>query len=613
MINLYYTPSSGSISSSLYVYSDSTIIQPSEYTDITLEISASGYETSGSTFTSTVGDLRVYVRSGSIIYASFPIEETNIYYVISGSSVLPPFFPNPQPEISNTSSFDLNFDFSPISNPTSSNDKFQILSGSTVVFSISGGFSNGTTPLTVGQTYTAVLSGSGTFYTSSISIINTLDSTIVSYVTSSNSYLTASFSSSIYFNGINIIPKTETFPFLQLTYNDIANIPVAPTNSLDGWNTYLNVSASIISSSGATIYVAGGYIGDIINLSVDPTYLVNFTSSRLSNLNTLDLSRPLEPTGSLTSFPNLSELTVLQNINLTRNNITGSVPSSYSSSYNIQEFSCSWNNISGSITNILNILPTSSIRIVNVSNNSLTGSIPNLSASFFLSYFDCSSNKLSGSILPQTHYSLSTFLCNNNALTGSIPDLSNIYNLSYFDASNNKLTGQLPNLSSSYNLSYFNCQLNQLTGSIPPLTGSLQTFYCIANQLSGSIGSLNGATNLVNFDCGVNALTGSIPYLVSCSNLVYFNCSDNKLSDYSGSSGGGFATGPGVSPTLTSFYAQNNQLKAIDVDNILYDLDKSGATNGVVNLSGSANAAPTVFGLSYTASLVSKGWLVYVN
>lgn len=612
MINLFYLPASGSVSSSLLIYSDNNPISGSAFhTDVILEISASGYETSGSTFTSTVGTLRTFIKSGSIVYASFPTEETNIYYV--NSDEFSTLLSTPPIQTFFTSSFSLDFNFQPISALTSSNNAFQILSGSTIIFSTSGGFNDGTIPLVVGETYTAVLSGSGTFYTSSISIINTLDSTIVSYVTSSNSYLTASFSSSTYLNGINIIPKVETFPYLQLTYNSIANIPVAPTNSLDGWNTYLNVSASIISSSGATIYVAGGYIGDITNLSIDPTYLVNFTSSRLSNLNTLDLSRSIEPTGSLTSFPNLSELTTLQNINLTRNNITGSVPTSYSSSYNMQEFSCSWNNISGSIQNIINILPTSSIRIINVSNNSLTGSIPNLSSSFFLTYFDCSSNKLSGSILPQNHYSLYTFLCNNNALTGSIPNLSNIYNLYYFDASNNKLTGQLPNLSSSYALSSFIVSYNSLTGSIPPVTNSIHTFYCDNNQLSGSIGSFGGATSLINFNCSYNYLTGSIPYLVSCSNLTYFNCSYNQLTEYSGSSGGGFATGPGVSPTLTSFYAQNNQLKAIDVDNILYDLDKSGATNGVVNLSGSANAAPTGTGLSYTASLVSKGWLVYVN
>ncbi len=213
------------------------------------------------------------------------------------------------------------------------------------------------------------------------------------------------------------------------------------------------------------------------------------------------------------------------------------------------------------------------------------------------------------------NFNLQTFDCSNNALIGSIPNLSSCPNLQYFYCSDNKLTGQLPtNLSGSYSLRWFDVGYNNLTGSIPLITGSLQAFYCSNNQLSGSIGSLNGATNLINFDCSVNALTGSIPYLVNCSNLEYFSCHDNKLSNYSGSSSTTSSfDGPGLSPTLTQFYAQTNQLKSSDVDNILYDLDKSGKTNGILNLSGGTNAAPSAFGYPYTSSLVSKGWIISIN
>jgi hypothetical protein len=54
-----------------------------EWNDVTsLQISGSGYDApiSGSEFTGTVGTVRIYAYSGSILLVSFPLEETNLYY-----------------------------------------------------------------------------------------------------------------------------------------------------------------------------------------------------------------------------------------------------------------------------------------------------------------------------------------------------------------------------------------------------------------------------------------------------------------------------------------------------------------------------------------------------
>lgn len=89
MINIYYTYASGSSPSIASVIPDTSKDIPTTYYDVTLEITASAYETSGSTFNSTVGDLRVYIKSGSYVFASFPSDTTNIYY--DESSSLAPF------------------------------------------------------------------------------------------------------------------------------------------------------------------------------------------------------------------------------------------------------------------------------------------------------------------------------------------------------------------------------------------------------------------------------------------------------------------------------------------------------------------------------------------
>jgi hypothetical protein len=90
MTNIYYSQTSGSTLSNVIIVPGDTFVLPSsifnsvsntylKFNDAILEITASAYNTTES-FSSTVGTLRVYVRSGSIIYASFPLETVNIFY-----------------------------------------------------------------------------------------------------------------------------------------------------------------------------------------------------------------------------------------------------------------------------------------------------------------------------------------------------------------------------------------------------------------------------------------------------------------------------------------------------------------------------------------------------
>ena len=61
-----------------------------------------------------------------------------------------------------------------------------------------------------------------------------------------------------------------------------------------------------------------------------------------------------------------------------------------------------------------------------------------------------------------------------------------------------------------------------------------------------------------------------------------------------------------------NFRLDGNALPQSNVDNILVDLDASGATGGTCNVGGS-NAAPSATGLAAKLSLEGKGWTVTVS
>lgn len=644
MYNIYFISASVSASSSATIISEYELGSTNStsslnnnspyplsitYTDVTLEISASKYLISGSS--NYLDYTRVYIKSGSITYTSFPLENTNIIYY-----TFPPttsYDPNP-PTSSVTPYIYINLIYtSNTSSLSPTTSSIKILSGSSTVYSSS--FINDQSIFSLIGTgnYNIILSGSGNFYTSSITIYDTQNANTISYVTGSNIPITSSLSSSLYYNttsSYRISAQTQQQPYIQITYDSVGNIPVSPTNSLSGWNTYLNITASSIVTSGSTVYVIGGDISSTITtLSISSSYITNFSALGLNNLYNLSLNGD----GKLSQFPTLYNYTTssLQYISFDSNQISSSILN-FTSSQNLQTFIGSRNYITGSIQNLLSILPTASISYIDINNNKITGSISNFSSSFNIQYFNCSYNNMSGSIINlDRNYNLQTFICNNNALVGNIPDLSNCYGLQTFNCSVNNLSGFLPSFTSSYNLTYFNCQNNKISGSIPNLSSSIiETFNCSYNNLTGSI-DLSGSSNLVSFTCNNNQLSGSINSLEGCVSLSYFNYSSNSIfgdiprltyasnltnfiCDYNGNLQDYIYINDILPATLLNFQAYGAGIfKQSAVDGILYGLDAAGGISGSVNLSGSTNNTPTSTGYSYTASLKSKGWTVYTN
>jgi Leucine-rich repeat (LRR) protein len=630
MTNLYYTPASGSVTSSLIItpeniYLPQTALEdfilPSSsllYNDVVLTITASAYDTSGSAFDATVGALRVYINSGSNTLISFPIDNVNIYYNQSLLYVTPPTASIPTPP---SASFLTYISFQTNSTSSSFNIYNNTKSTSSLIYTGSSNLLSAI--LLSNDSYTFSLSGSSTFYTSSITIIDNQLNLTASYVTASNSYSSASFSSSG-ITSYTISAQVVDQPYLKLTYGT-GIYPVFNSSSLTDWNKHFNITASQLINSGSNdIYLIGGNINYIDTFSITGSQITNIYSFGLNSLVSESVTN-----ASLISFPNISTLSNIHYLDYSNNNMTGSIPNLDNNPL-LRYLDIKGNSLSG----VIPIISSSQyLDYFDYSDNIISGSIPDLSNNTNLTHFDCSYNYLTGSIPAfPTLYNLTYFNCSNNLLSGIINDISGAISLTYFNSSGNPyLSGSIPILNNNASLTYFNCYNNNLSGSIPSidnvinlsyfdvgsnnLTGSipilnknvnLTEFWCDNNYLSGSIPSLNTLSNLQNFVCQYNYyITGSIPYLGNNVNLVNFYCDSNSLTGYISGS---------ISNTIQTFQANDNLLSQAAVDAILIDINNCNALSpSTLNLAGFGNSTPSAAGLAVTSSLITQGWTIYIN
>ncbi|MEN8249449.1 MAG: gliding motility-associated C-terminal domain-containing protein [Bacteroidota bacterium] len=157
---------------------------------------------------------------------------------------------------------------------------------------------------------------------------------------------------------------------------------------------------------------------------------------------------------------------------------------------------------------------------INLSNNNLSGSIPSEIGNLAeLRHIDLSYNLLTGSIPVEignlTNLGWLSLL--DNQLTGSIPDeIGNLINLTGIFIWDNQLSGTIPaSFGNLTKLEYLVLPGNQLTGSLPPELencASLKNIELHVNNLSGTIpeGYVN-LSNLATFAVGYNEFEGAIP------------------------------------------------------------------------------------------------------
>ena len=205
-------------------------------------------------------------------------------------------------------------------------------------------------------------------------------------------------------------------------------------------------------------------------------------------------------------------------INLTQNNLTGTIPSELGNLSNLKRLDFRVNNLTGTIPPELGDLD--SLLDLWLSSNDLTGTIPselgNLGSLLALSL---SKNDLDGTIPPELGDldSLQFLLLSQNQLTGTIPsELGNLGSLLQLYLDDNDLDGTIPSeLGELGSLKNLVLASNKLTGTIPSELGSLNSLQRLQlddNDLDGTIppelGDLSGLQRLYLHG---NDLTGTIP------------------------------------------------------------------------------------------------------
>ena len=251
----------------------------------------------------------------------------------------------------------------------------------------------------------------------------------------------------------------------------------------------------------------------------------------------------------------IEELHGLHTLNLSDNGLTGSIPEDLGHVHDLYVLDLSDNGLTGSIPEDVGHLHQ--LRTLDLSHNSLTGSIPedfDSSAGFthpgHLEQINLSHNRLTGSIplFAQGAPHMTDINLSHNQLTGGLPsDLSSLGALDNLNLSHNQITGAIP-AAFPKDLITLDLSHNQLAGAIPAALHS--TFYTSGQRV-------RVRSQLIILDLSHNKLTGAIPTLNALSNgfqrLQSLDLSHNKLT--------GTITAPGFQlGFLTTFDVSHNQL-----------------------------------------------------
>nr|AMM42886.1 LRR-RLK [Vernicia fordii] len=252
--------------------------------------------------------------------------------------------------------------------------------------------------------------------------------------------------------------------------------------------------------------------------------------SNYLNLTWIDLSTN-NLYGSIPS--SIGNLTKLNTLILSANNLTGEIPPKIANITTLVRFAANQNGFVGRIPSGI----TNYLSFLDLSYNKLSGSVPSdLFSQSKLQTVDLSYNMLTGSMPENISQSLIRLRLGSNVLTGSIPSsFTSSHKLTYLEMDNNSFTGVIPvELGSCKSLALLNLAQNDLSGPLPVQLGNiinLQVLKLQRNKLIGEIPqSISQLHKLSILNISWNLITGIIPSSISdLQSLSSLNLQGNNL------------------------------------------------------------------------------------
>ncbi|CAK7323715.1 unnamed protein product [Dovyalis caffra] len=235
--------------------------------------------------------------------------------------------------------------------------------------------------------------------------------------------------------------------------------------------------------------------------------------------------------------PNLCHGKKLRVLNMGGNQLQGSIPSDVAGCSTLRRLKLEENNLSGVLPEFAE---NSILNYMDISKNNISGPIPpSIGNCTGLTFIDLSMNKLTGFIPPELGnlINLEEVNLSSNQLEGSLPSqLSKCYKLGKFDVGFNSFNGIIPSsLGNWTSLSTLVLRENHFRGGIPPFLselGKLTELQLGGNMLGGVIPSSIGSVPSLQYALNLssNGFVGELPFeLGSLKRLEKLDISNNNL------------------------------------------------------------------------------------
>ncbi|KAJ0550827.1 putative protein kinase RLK-Pelle-LRR-XII-1 family [Helianthus annuus] len=216
-------------------------------------------------------------------------------------------------------------------------------------------------------------------------------------------------------------------------------------------------------------------IGNLVGLSILHLEGNHFTGNIPLTIGNLQKLQVIRLDGNQLSGPipdTMGNLSMLNNLYLSFNRLEGHIPSSIGKCHRLLEVYLNNNKLNGNIPTQLLQVSSLSVKL-DLSQNNLFGSLPTEVGDLkMLSDLDLSDNNISGSIPSSLGdcASLSRLSLKGNLFQGMIPpSLSSLKGLVELDISHNNLSGQIPRFLERLLLKKLNLSYNDFEGEVPML------------------------------------------------------------------------------------------------------------------------------------------------